>query len=334
MPRPMRAPERWRAAAIAWPTALALASGGCAVPSGAGLSPAVHGRWSGAPPLHHARAAHAVVGTGDALIALGGTGANGPVLEVERFDGHAWHDVARLPGRGLNAPAAAVVGRRLYLIGGFDMATNVPSDQVLVYDLDRGTWSAGPPLPAPRGGHAAAVLDGRIHVIGGGNSVSTIADHDELDPVNGRWTRRAPLPRSEGSPAAVVHAGRLHAIGGRSGPRDFGDVYVWDPATDRWSAGPSIEPRGTAGAVEACGAILLFGGESQAERRSLASVLRLDPGSARWTAVEPMPTARNFARAVPLGDAIYVVGGDPQAGNSHAGAGSAVVERYEPRCAR
>jgi hypothetical protein len=45
-----------------------------------------------------------------------------------------------------------------------------------------------------------------------------------------------------------------------------------------------------------------------------------------------MPTARNFARAVPLGVAVYVVGGDPEAGNSHAGAGSAVVERYVKRC--
>ena len=46
-----------------------------------------------------------------------------------------------------------------------------------------------------------------------------------------------------------------------------------------------------------------------------------------------MPTARNFARAAPFGAAIYVVGGDPDAGDSHGGSGSAVVERYVVRCA-
>lgn len=292
------------------------------------------GRWSAAPSMLHPRAAHAVVSTGDALIALGGTGAGGrPVLDVERFDGVAWVVETRLPGRGLNAPAAAVVGRRLYVLGGFDMATNVPSAGVLVYDLDAHRWSAGPPLPAPRGGHAAVVLDGRIHVVGGGNSVSTIADHDELDPVGGRWIARAPLPRPLGSPAAVAWKGRLLAIGGRSGPSDFGDVHAWDAAADAWTRLPSIEPRGTAGAALACGAVHLFGGESQALGRSLASVLRLDDAGGRWIEVAPLPTARNFARAVPFGDAIYVVGGDPDAGNSHGGSGSAVVERYDVRCA-
>ncbi len=310
------------AALLAWNRAGAAASD---APSG--------GAWSAAPPLLHARAAHAVVSTDDALLAIGGTGVGGrPVLEVERFDGAHWRSETTLPGRGLNAPAAAVLGRRIHVIGGFGMATNVPTDRVAVYDLDTRRWSESAPLPAPRGGHAAAVLNGRIHVIGGGNSVSTIADHNAWDPTSGQWVALAPLPRAEGSPAAVAFAGKLYAIGGRSGPSDFGDVYVYDPKSDAWTSGAPIEPRGTAGAVEYCGAIHLFGGESQALGRSLASVLRLDPQSGRWQALEPMPTARNFARAVRLGAAVYVVGGDPDAGNSHGGAGSAVVERFTGRC--
>ncbi|MGZ5186794.1 MAG: Kelch repeat-containing protein [Caldimonas sp.] len=325
-----------------WPANLRLAVVGCALAALGSAAPAatidaapaVSGRWEAAPPMLKARAAHAVVATGDAIVALAGTGSGGrPVLEVERFDGSGWRAETVLPGHGLNAPAAAALGRRVYVIGGFDLASNIPVDRVSVYDLDTKRWSEAAPLPAPRGGHAAAVLDGRIHVIGGGNSVSTIADHDAFDPATGRWQRLAPLPRSEGSPAAVVFGGKLYAIGGRSGASDFGDVYVYDDARDAWSAGPPIEPRGTAGAVEICGAIHLFGGESQALGKSLASVLRLDPASGRWQEQAPMPTARNFARAVRFGSAVYVVGGDPDAGNSHAGSGSAVVERYAPDCA-
>ncbi len=293
------------------------------------------GTWRSVAPMKHARAAHAVVSTGTAIYALAGTGAgHAPVLEIERFDGRTWMVESALPSSGLNAPAAVALGGRIYLIGGFETVTNVPTDRVQVYDPAARAWSAACPLPAPRGGHAAVVLDGRIHVLGGGNSRSTLADHSVYDPATDRWSELAPLPRAEGSPAAVALGGKLYAIGGRSGPVDFGAVDVYDPATDVWSAGHAIEPRGTAGAVAWCGAIYLFGGESQARGESLAEVLCLEPGAAVWRAAAPMPTARNFARAVPLGDAIYVVGGSPTPERGHASQGSAVVERFQVRCGR
>ena len=84
--------------------------------------------WRTEPPMRHARAAHAVVADGKSLVALAGTGAGGaPVLAIERFDGHRWHDEGRIPGRGLNAPAAVALSGKIYLIGGFETDTNVPS---------------------------------------------------------------------------------------------------------------------------------------------------------------------------------------------------------------
>ena len=317
------------------PDSAAATAAPAAAGSAAADTSAAGGVWSAAPPMRHARAAHAVVSTGTALYALAGTGAGAaPVLAVEKFDGKAWTEETTLPSDGLNAPAAVVIGERIYLIGGFSTVTNVPTSGVHVYDVARRTWSEAAPLPAPRGGHAAVVLDGRIHVLGGGNSRSTIADHSVYDPAANAWTERAPLPRAKGSPAVVAHGGRLYAIGGRSGPGDFGEVDVYDPAADAWTAGPPIEPRGTAGAVVHCGAIHLFGGESQARQATLASVLRLDPATGAWREAPPMPTARSFARAVPLGGAVYVVGGSPTYGSSHSSTGGAVVERYEARCVR
>ena len=288
------------------------------------------GHWDAAPPMLHARAAHAVVANADAVFALAGTGAGGrPVLAVERFDGSAWTEETTLPVDGLNAPAAAVVGARLYLIGGFETTTNVPTARVRVYDLATRRWSEAEPLPAPRGGHAAAVLAGRIHVIGGGNSMSTLADHTVYDPATGRWTSLAPLPRSMGSPAAVVHDGALWSIGGRSGTSDFGDVLRFDAAANAWRAMTPTPPRGTAGAVSVCGAIHVFGGESQLRQAVLSDAMRLDAG---WVPIAPLPTARNFARAVPFQGSVLVVGGSTVASDSHASAGSTVVERYTPGC--
>jgi len=297
--------------------------------------PSVSGQesWSSAPPMHYARAAHAVVSDGNTIYALAGTGAGGaPVLVIERFDGKAWRDEGTIPGPGLNAPAAVALDGKIYLIGGFETGTNIPSDGVLVYDTTTRTWSRAAPLPAPRGGHTAVVLAGKIHVVGGGNSKSTIADHDVFDPAGNAWTALTPLPRAEGSPAAAAFGGKLYAIGGRSGPSDFGAVDIFDPAKNSWSVGPPIDPRGSAGAVVYCGTIYVFGGESQAKRQSLGEVLRLERDGA-WKQLSPMPTPRNFARAVILDGAVYVVGGSPTPEPSHASTGSAVVERFRASCA-
>jgi N-acetylneuraminic acid mutarotase len=279
-------------------------------------------------PLLHRRAAHAVVATDDAIYAIGGTGVGGPVLDVERFDGTRWVDETKLPGDGLNAPAAAFLDGRIYVIGGFAGLGNQPTDKMLVYDLASHTWSEGPPLPAPRGGHAAVVLGGKIHVLGGGNSRSTIDDHSVFDPETNRWSELKRLRRAKGSVAAVVFGGRIVAVGGRSGSVDFGDVDIYDAARDSWNKGPKIGPRGTSGAAVYRGGLYVFGGESQAQAKTLNAVMRLTSMKGSWRRVSKLPTARNYARAVVFKDAVYVVGGNRVAGDSHSGSGSAAVERF------
>jgi N-acetylneuraminic acid mutarotase len=171
-------------------------------------------------------------------------------------------------------------------------------------------------------------------VIGGGNSQSTLADHSEYDPAANTWVERAPLPRSEGSPAAVAFKEKLYAIGGRSGGSDFGNVYIYDPPTDRWGEGPALEPRGTAGAALYCGTIYVFGGESQAKNTVLSDVLRLDSTGTAWRSAQPMPSARNYARAAALGNSVYLIGGNPVVAASHSAAGSPLVERFDADCRR
>jgi N-acetylneuraminic acid mutarotase len=289
------------------------------------------GTWHREPDLLTPRSAHAVAATENAIYTLAGTGPGGqPVLDVERFDGKTWRRETTVPGEGLNAPAAAVIGDRIYVIGGFGTTTNRPVTAVHCYDVKKRTWNSVAPLPAPRGGHAAVVLNGRIHVIGGGNSVSTIDDHSLYDPAANTWSERARLPRRMGSPAAAVLDGRIYSIGGRSGSNDFGDVHIYDAGADAWRPGPAIEPRGTAGAVTFNRTIYAIGGESQSKQAVLGSVLRLDPDSKAWAEDTSLPTPRSFARAVLFTRALYVVGGSTRYGSSHASPGSATVERFVP----
>ena len=302
-----------------------------ALAAGAATAVSMDGTWTREPDMPSGRSAHAVVSTTRAIFVLGGTGAEGrPVLDVDAFDGRAWTRETAIPGEGVNAPAAVALGDAIYLIGGFGTTTNRPVTTVRRYDLAKRQWSEVASLPAPRGGHAAAVLDGRIHVFGGGNSMSTIDDHTVYEPKTDTWSERAKLPRAMGSPAAVVLGGKLYSIGGRSGRQDFGDVHIYDPSKDAWSTGPAIPARGTAGAAAVGGSIFLFGGESQATSAILGEVLRLAPGAAQWTPDVAMPTPRSYARAVVFKGSIYTVGGSSQYGASHASRGSVVVERFTP----
>jgi len=293
--------------------------------------------WGKGPTMAYPRSAHALVSTGDAIYAIAGSGTRrNPVFQVERLEGAVWMTESALPiETGLNAAAAVENAGLIYVIGGFEGTTNTPTSKMFVYEPASLEWVEGPDLPAARGGHAATVLDGKIHIVGGGNSERTIADHDVFDTSKGTWTSAAPLPRAMGSPALVAFDGKLYSIGGRSGGEDFGDVYIYDPATNAWTSGPSIDPRGTSGAVVYCNAIWVIGGESQARGEALSEVLKLEAGGTEWVKETPMPTARNYSRAAVMGGKIYVAGGNttPDA-MSHSSEGTAIVETYNGECSR
>ena len=64
---------------------------------------------------------------------------------------------------------------------------------------------------------AGAVLDGRIHTVGGEARNAVFPNHEVYDPVADRWSVAAALPTARHGLGAAALAGRLYVIGG--GPR-------------------------------------------------------------------------------------------------------------------
>src|SRR5262249_27121848 len=95
-----------------------------------GLATLSAGTWGKAPSLPVPRSAHAVVVAGGAIHVLGGADTR----RVDRFDGRRWTKETDLPGGTLNAPAAAAIGGKIYVIGGFSGTTNLPTATVRVFD--------------------------------------------------------------------------------------------------------------------------------------------------------------------------------------------------------
>ena len=120
-------------------------------------------------------------------------------------------------------------------------------------------------MPTPRGGLAVAVLDGRVHALGGSGERVTNA-HEVYDPATNRWTprqRRCP-PRAITSPPSPSRAACGRWAGApRSWVEQYANVEIYDPATDAWRTGaPLPVGRGGLAAAALPDRVLVFGGEA------------------------------------------------------------------------
>lgn len=118
--------------------------------------------WVLSPP----RAAFASVAQGGGVLLIGGFSSFGALATVEFYvPGQGGVMRARLPeARG--ALAAAAGADTVWAIGGRTGDNDVVA-RVDVYDRTSDTWTDGLPLPAPREGAVATVVDGVVYVFGG-----------------------------------------------------------------------------------------------------------------------------------------------------------------------
>lgn len=79
-------------------------------------------------------------------------------------------------------------------------------------------WRRGADAPTPRSEVAAAVLGGRIYVVGGEAPEGTFAQVEIFDPAANRWTRGPDLPTTRHGLGVVEHQGRLYVLAGGPTP--------------------------------------------------------------------------------------------------------------------
>lgn len=138
--------------------------------------------------------------------------------------GHA----AQAPGRWVTKAsmptprtevAAAVLGGKIYVIGGFGGAGGL----VEVYDPGTDRWETRAPLPEPLHHTTATSAGSRLYVIGGySGGWSPVNGIFEYDPASDRWRRRVPMPTARHGLGAAVIGRTIYVIGG--GPRSGGSL--------------------------------------------------------------------------------------------------------------
>lgn len=255
-------------------------------------------------------------------------------------NGTAWE--ARRPSEVPRTEvAAAAVGRRVYVVGGFTNG-GAPTRQVERYDTRRDRWRRVAPMPIAVNHAVAVSYRGDLYVLGGytgapfslglpsGGAADASSAFFRYDPRRDSWSRMPAAPTARGAMAAAVIRGRLYVAGGADLGRPLTRLEIFDFESRRWRRGPSMPlPTEHVAGAAARGDFYAIAGRPFYGGGTNRFVQRYDPQTRRWTRVADVRTGRaGFAAATVCGRIVVFGGEDP--GRTPTGT-IAEVERYHPR---
>jgi hypothetical protein len=238
----------------------------------------VTGTFSSGPPMHSARSGHSMVETPTgALIVVGGTGMfPGEEWGWERMSatltGWSVGNAVSIPGYG--SVSTLLADGRVLVAGGdtyFHVAVLATSTNTAM----------SVPLPLePRDGVAAAALaDGSVLLIGGGDSPGVDRCVPSTSGGPGTLSPAAPLLVGRSFHRAATGAdGSVLVVGGRVGNDLLASVERFDPATGAWASVGALQAArvGHTLSVLQDGSLIVTGG--QGDKGSLSSVERCADG--------------------------------------------------------
>lgn len=266
--------------------------------------------------------ASAVVG--DAIYVIGGFIMQGVATNIaEVYDAaiDAWSAAPDYP-IVLHHSAAVTHEGAIYVFGGYTTGAFVPTQLAFRLTPGAAAWTPLESLPAARGAHAAALVDGKAYLVGGVglDGQLTTAVH-VYDVATDSWSSAADLPSARDHLAATAVGGVVYAVGGRklSLETNTGALEAYDPALGRWSALPGMPtPRGGIAAAGFRERLVVVGGE--ASSGTFHEVEAYDPLAQSWSSLPPMPTARHGLGVAIAGERLYVMLGGPRPGFTVSGA--------------
>jgi hypothetical protein len=201
----------------------------------------------------------------------------------------------------------------------FLIAIFISGCQTQSMDMRAGkNWEVLAPIGKHVYGMTTAVLDGKVHLLGGVPGEDwTDPDnlHQVYDPATDSWDLLASIPDPCGGlgwPMSAVYGGKIYLFGGGAGPglEGSGRVWVYDPDIDEWS-GLSDMPveRMNGVAVTAGDYIYIFAGHRihTPPADELVSSYKYDPSTDTYTRVANIPETATFITRAYYNGNIYVI---------------------------
>lgn len=281
------------------------------------------GTWSEKAAMPKPRAGAAVAALNGQLYVVSGMDDSGTTDAVDVYDPATdnWTTRARIPTARMGA-GAAVSGGKLYVFGGCGRNSEGNHDcrvgttnALEVYDPQSNAWTAKAPMPTPRSGMAAAVLDGKLYVAGGLGPCPPCPGYSSLevyDPLTDTWdVSRAPMPVALSVAGGAAVNGKFYVAGGNNGSnselRGTNLLGIYDPAIDKWEIGaPLPTAREGLGLEVVHGVLYAIGGIAYHEESNLVEAY--DPIQNIWSTKAALPIARVYLQPVAINGLIYVAG--------------------------
>jgi N-acetylneuraminic acid mutarotase len=260
-------------------------------------------------------------GSGTRIYVVGGNDSTtaGISTVVEAYDTtkKTWSTTAPMPSPR-SGFAAASVGGKLHVLGGFDAAyTSLTTHDV--YDPTTNKWSSLAPLHTARANLAAVTgTDGLIYAIGGSGSPNFLSTVEAYDPAHDTWTSKQQMltPRM-GLATVATSDGSIYAIGGINSAI-VNSVEIFNISANSWTVSSHPLPLPTAwlaAAVGPNGLIYVIGGMQQQPGVStppfVANVYSYNPADILgWAQQAPLPDVRaGLAVATGPDGLVYAIGG-------------------------
>ncbi len=237
------------------------------------------------------------------------------------------------------------VGADVWIIGGrIGSHPGRVSDKIWIYNLDNGKWRRGPDLPMPLAAGGSALVNNKIHWIGGidANARCDVATHlvyDLASPASG-WdnitaSAGMPSPRNHFSTAVVDDV--IYVMGGQYGhdgcpgkfTQDTPLVHAFDTDTNKWTRKadmPNKNSHSEPGTFVYKNDIYTTGGENAGNK-----VWKYNPRSNQWSTFKTLPASlvAPVARIVD-GRLLVAGGGAPFAALSTDAVRSILVDNNPP----
>jgi N-acetylneuraminic acid mutarotase len=317
-------------------------------------------KWESAAPFPEPSEELYGVAANGKMYVIGGFGKEiGMVYEYDSAS-DKWTKKKPMP-RPAHHAALAEYNGKIYAFGGFVPYSAPgqqrgggigwqPIDNAWQYDPAADSWKALAPLPTRRGSALAAVVDGKIYVIGGatmnpGSSepavfanrpARSVGTNEQYDPETNKWESRSPMPTARNHTFGGAVNGKIYIIGGRLGSAFIGPssntdlVEEYDPATDQWGA-PKAKmptPRSGGGWAVYNGKIYVAGGEVNTPQMAGAfrALEAYDPASNTWAILPGMPNPRHGVAAAFIGNRLHLVSGKITSGGYAPGLQLSIAE--------